>query len=54
MTNDAIVRRLVRVDPAQTTVTFKIDPAWSNLAAAAFVQDRNTLAIGAAAAARVQ
>lgn len=54
LTNDAIVRRLVRVDPGQTTVTFKIDPAWRNLSAAAFVQDRNTLAIGAAAGGRVQ
>jgi len=54
LTNDAIVRRLVRVDPGQTTVTFKIDPAWRNLSAAAFVQDRSTLAIGAAAGAQVQ
>ncbi len=53
-TNDAIVRRLIRVDPGQLTITFKIDPAWRNLSAAAFVQDRKTLAIGAAAAAPVQ
>ena len=51
--NDAIVRRLVRVDPAQTTVQFKIDPAWRNLSAVAFVQDRNSLAIGAAVGARL-
>ncbi|HXH39874.1 MAG TPA: DUF1223 domain-containing protein [Thermoanaerobaculia bacterium] len=54
LTNDAVVRRLVRVDPGQTLVQFKIDPAWRNLSAAAFVQDRATLAIGAAAAAQVQ
>ncbi len=54
LTNDAIVRRLVRVEPGQTTVSFKIDPAWRNLSVAAFVQDRNTLAIGAAEGAQVQ
>lgn len=54
LTNDAIVRRLVLVESGQTTVQFKIDPAWRNLSAAAFVQDRSTLAIGAAAGARVQ
>jgi hypothetical protein len=54
VTNDAIVRRLLRVKPAQTTVTIPIDRTWRNLGAAAFVQDRSTLAIGAAAAAQVQ
>jgi hypothetical protein len=54
VTNDAIVRRLVRVEPGQTAITFKIDPAWRNLSAAAFVQDRKTLAIGAAAAMQIQ
>jgi hypothetical protein len=53
ITNDAIVRRLVRVAPGQTSVTIPIDPAWRNLSAAAFVQDRDSLAIGAAAAAQV-
>jgi hypothetical protein len=50
--NDAIVRRLVRVTPGQTTVTVPLERSWHNLSAAAFVQDKNTLAIGAAAEAR--
>ena len=54
LTNDAVVRRLVRVEPGQTTVTIPIDPAWHKLSAAAFVQDRNTLVIDAAAAAQVK
>ncbi|MDP9361501.1 MAG: DUF1223 domain-containing protein [Acidobacteriota bacterium] len=54
LTNDAIVRRLIRVSLGQTTVTIPVDPAWRNLSAAAFVQDRSTLAIGAAVAAQVQ
>jgi hypothetical protein len=53
LTNDAIVRRLVRVKPGQTTVTVPIEPAWRNLSAAAFVQDRSTLAISGAVAAQV-
>jgi hypothetical protein len=51
--NDAIVRRLVRVAAGQTIVTVPVEPTWRSLSAAAFVQDRNTLAIGAAAAAKV-
>ena len=31
-----------------------VDAMWRNLSAAAFLQDRNTLAIGAAAAARIE
>ena len=54
VTNDAIVRRLIRVASGQTTVTIPIDPAWRNLSAAAFVQDRDSLAIGAAAAVAVR
>jgi len=54
LTDDAIVRRLVRVNPGQTTVTIPIDPAWRNLSTAAFVQDRGTLAIGAAAAVQIR
>jgi hypothetical protein len=54
LTDDAIVRRLIRVNPGQTTVMIPIDAAWRNVSAAAFVQDRTTLAIGASAAARVQ
>lgn len=54
LTNDAIVRRLIRVTPGQTTVTVPIDATWRNLSAAAFVQDRTTLAIGAAATAQVR
>jgi hypothetical protein len=53
LTNDAIVRRLVRVT-GQTTVTVPVEPAWRNLSAAVFVQDRTTLAIGAAASAQVR
>ena len=54
ITNDAIVRRLIRVAPGQTMVTIPIDPAWRNLSAAAFVQDKDSLAIGAAAAVAVR
>jgi len=52
LTNDAIVRRLIRVTPGQATVP--IDSAWRNLSATAFVQDRATLAIGAAATAQAR
>jgi hypothetical protein len=52
ITNDAIVRKLIRVKPGQATAS--IDPAWRNLSAAVFVQDRATLAIGAAATAQVR
>jgi Uncharacterized secreted protein len=54
LTNDAIVRRLVRVKPGQTSVTIPVDGTWRNLAAAAFLQDRRTLVIDAATAARTQ
>jgi hypothetical protein len=54
ITNDAIVRKLLRVTPGQTTVTIPVDATWRNLSAAAFLQDRNTLAIGAAATAQVK
>jgi hypothetical protein len=54
ITNDAIVRRLIRVAPGQTTVTIPVDPTWHNLSAAAFVQGRDSLAIGAAAAMAVR
>jgi len=50
--NDSIVRRLVRV--TGQTATVPLDPAWRNLTAVAFVQDRITLAIGAAATAQVR
>ena len=53
LTNDAIVRRLVRA-AGQTTVTVPVDATWRNLSAIAFVQDRNTLAIGASATALVR
>jgi hypothetical protein len=54
ITNDAIVRRLIRVAPGQTSVTIAVDPSWHNLSAVAFLQDRDSLAIGAAAAAAVR
>ncbi|HEV7426304.1 MAG TPA: DUF1223 domain-containing protein [Thermoanaerobaculia bacterium] len=52
ITNDAIVRRLMQVKPGESTV--RLDPAWRSLNATAFVQDRATLAIGAAATAQVR
>jgi hypothetical protein len=52
LTNDSIVRKMIRVGPKQTTVTIPVDAAWRNLSTVAFVQDRSTLAIGAAAAGR--
>jgi hypothetical protein len=51
ITNDAIVRKLVQVKPGESTV--RLDTAWRSVSATAFVQDRNTLAIGAAATTRV-
>jgi hypothetical protein len=52
ITNDAIVRKLIRVTPGLKTVTVPLDAAWRNVSATAFVQDRATLAIGAAAFSR--
>ncbi|MEA2336401.1 MAG: hypothetical protein QOE82_408 [Thermoanaerobaculia bacterium] len=52
VTNDAIVRRLVRV--TGQTANVPLDPSWRNVSATAFVQDRTTLAIGAAATAQVR
>jgi len=54
ITNDAIVRKLIRVTPGQTMVTVPLDAAWHNVSATAFVQDRATLGISAAATAQVQ
>jgi hypothetical protein len=50
LTNDAIVRRLVRVGTGSVTrtVDLELDPSWKHLGVAAFVQDRPTLAITAA------
>jgi hypothetical protein len=53
ITNDAIVRRLIRVT-GQPTTTVPLNSAWRNLSAIAFAQDRATLAIGAAATAQVR
>jgi hypothetical protein len=53
LTNDAIVRRLIHVTAGQA-VTVPLDPAWRSLSAAAFVQDRANLTIGAAATAPVR
>lgn len=52
LTNDAIVRKLVRVTPGQSTIP--LAAAWHNVIAIAFVQDRTTLAIGASATASVR
>ena len=49
-TEDAIVRRLVRVARGTNSVTFDADPSWKRLGVVAFVQDRTTLAITAATA----
>lgn len=54
ITNDAIVRRLIRVASGQSNVTIPLDAAWHNVSATAFVQDRATLVIGAAATAQVR
>jgi len=51
-TDDAIVRRIVRVGKGSLTqtVTVDMDPTWKRLGVVVFVQDRATLAITAAAA----
>jgi hypothetical protein len=54
ITNDAIVRKLVRVKPGQTTIAVPLESAWHDVSATAFVQDRATLAIGAAGVAQVE
>lgn len=50
-TEDAIVRRLQRV--SGESVTLPVDPAWKDIGVAVFLQNRQTLAIGNAAVARV-
>jgi len=54
LVNDAVVRKLVRVMPRQTTVTVPLDAAWHNVGATLFAQDRTTLAIGAVALGEVK
>jgi hypothetical protein len=54
LTNDAIVRKLIRVIRGQTAVTVPIDAAWHNLTATTFLQDRGTLIISAAVTAEVK
>jgi len=51
-TDDAIVRRIVRVGSGSLTksVSVDTDPSWKKLGAVVFVQDRRSLAITAAAA----
>ena len=51
LVNDAIVRSLGRVAPGRTAV--KVDPSWKQLGVVVFLQDRGTLAITNAAAARL-
>jgi len=51
-TEDAIVRRLLRVDPG--TVTLPVDRSWKHLGVAVFLQDHATLAIRNAAVAYVE
>jgi hypothetical protein len=53
LTNDAIVRKLVRVAPGETTIRVPLDAAWRDVSATAFMQDRATMAIGAAAFTRI-
>ena len=55
--NDATVRRLVRVGTLSggvldRMITVDVDPSWREPGVAAFLQDDQTLAIGAAATAR--
>jgi len=52
LTNDAIVRKLVHVKPGQSMIP--LAAVWRNVSATAFVQDRASLAIGAAATAQVR
>jgi hypothetical protein len=54
ITNDAIVRKLIRMTPSQTTLTVPLDSTWHNVRAITFVQDRATLVIGASASAEVK
>jgi hypothetical protein len=51
-TDDAIVRRIVRVGTGSLTKTLSVDadPSWKQLGVVVFVQDRATLAITAATA----
>jgi hypothetical protein len=48
--DDAIVRKIMRVQNGLVTVP--VDRSWKNLGVAVFLQDRKTLAIGAAAVAK--
>jgi hypothetical protein len=57
ISNDNVVRRLIRAGALtggalDRTVTVAIDPSWKDPGVAAFLQDRETLAIGAATAVR--
>ena len=45
-TDDAIVRRVQRVSTG--TITLPVDPSWKDVGVAVFLQNRSTLAIGAA------
>ncbi|HEX3579673.1 MAG TPA: DUF1223 domain-containing protein [Thermoanaerobaculia bacterium] len=54
LTNDAIVRKLVRVTAGQTMVAVPLNSAGHNVSATAFVQDRGTLMIGGAATTQVR
>jgi len=58
ISNDAIVRRVVRAGnltggELERTITLPIDPSWREPGVAVFLQDVETLAIGAAATARL-
>lgn len=54
ISNDHVARRLIRAGaaPVDRLITVPIDPAWREPGVAVFLQDPQTLAIGAAAAAR--
>ena len=54
LTNDAIVRKLIRVAPRQATVKVPLDAAWRGVIATAFIQHRSTLVISAASTAQVK
>ncbi len=58
LSNDAIVRRVIRVatltgGPLDRTITVPLEPSWKELGIAAFLREGETLAIGAAARARL-
>jgi hypothetical protein len=54
LVNDAVVRRLIRVKPGQTTVSIPVDASWRKLTVTAFAQSASNLNIEGAATSQVQ